>query len=71
MKTNELLDLTLKAFRADDDKVVGSYGSRANETVVNLSKNKKSRKLTYMPNIEAIEEPTFLTTNAKKSFNHL
>ena len=32
---------TSKAFRADDDKIVG-VGGRANKTVVNLFKNEKS-----------------------------
>ena len=27
--------------------------------------------MTYIPNIRAIEVPTFLTLNAKKIFNHL
>ena len=59
-----------KAFRVDDNKVVG-VGSRANGTIVNLSKNEKSRKSTHVPNIGAMEEPNFLTPNAKKAFNHL
>ena len=63
--------MTSKAFRADSNEVVGDSGSRANETVMNLSKNKKSRKLIYLPNIRAIREPNFLTPNAKKSLNHL
>ena len=53
-------------FRIDDNKVIGSGGGRANETVRN-----SSRKLTCMPNIGAIREPNFLTPNAKKAFNHL
>ena len=57
-----------KAFRADDDEVVGG---RANETVVNSSKNDKSRNSTRVPNIGATGEPNFLTPDAKKAFNHL
>ena len=66
MKTTGSSDeLAPKAFRADDDKVVGIVG-RANETVVNLSKNEKTKKLTHMPNIGATREPNFLTFNAKE-----
>ena len=60
-----------KIFETDDNKVVGGDGGRANRTVMNLAKNEKSRKLTYMPNIETIEELNFLTSNAKKTFNYL
>ena len=38
---------------------------------MNLSKNNESKNLTYMPNIEAIREPIFSTSNAKKTFNYL
>ena len=60
-----------KVFRADDNEVVVVGGNRANETVVNLSKNNKSRKSIYIPNIRAIVKSNFLTSNAKKTFNHL
>ena len=53
-------------FRADDNKIIGGGGGRANETVRNSSK-----KSMCMPNIGATEEPNFLTPNAKKVFNHL
>ena len=62
--------MALKVFRVDDNKVVGVDG-RANRTVVNLSKNKKSKKLMYMPNIEDTREPNFSTPNAKKTFSYL
>ena len=72
MKTIGLLEeLALKAFRADDNKIVGDGGGRTNGTVVNSSKNEKSRNLTCVPNIGATEELNFLTPNAKKVFNHL
>ena len=58
-------------FRADDNKVVGGDGDKANETIVNLFQNNKSRKLMCMPNIGATEKPNFLTPNAKKIFNYL
>ena len=59
-----------KAFRDDDDKVV-EVGGRANGTVINLSKNEKSRNLTHMPNIGATKKLNFLTPHAKKTFNYL
>ena len=39
--------------------------------VVNLSKNNKSRNLTYMLNIRATEKLICLTSNTKKIFNYL
>ena len=57
--------------KADSNKVVCSGSNRANETVVNLSKNNKSRKSIHMPNIEVIRESNFLTPDAKKVFNQL
>ena len=58
--------LALKTFKTNDNKVVGSNGSRANKTVRNSFK-----KSICMPNIRAIGEPNFLTPDAKKAFNHL
>ena len=58
--------LVLEKFNADKNEIVSGSGNRANETVINLSKN-----LTCMPNIRATGEPTFLTPNAKKIFNYL
>ena len=69
LKTTVLSDPTSKKFGADDNKVVG-IDCRANETVVNLSKNKKSKNLTYI-NIGATRKLNFLTPNAKKAFNQL
>ena len=60
-----------KAFRAGNNEVVGGGSSRADETVVNLSKNEKSKKLTRVPNVGATREPNFLISDAKKTFNHL
>ena len=74
LKTTGLSEKSpLKAFRAGNNEVVGGGGSRADETVVDssTSKNEKSRKLTYMPNIGATEESNFLTPDAKEAFNHL
>ena len=50
----------------NNDEVVNGNDSRTNEMVVNLSKNNKYKNFTYMPNIEAREEPIFLILNAKK-----
>ena len=63
--------LASRAFRAGNDEVVGGDRGRADETIMDLSKNEKSRKLMYMPNIGATREPNFLTSNAKKTFNYL
>ena len=62
--------LAQKTFKVDNNKVVKIDG-RVNKTVVNLFKNNKSRKLTYMSNIRVIKKPNFLIPNAKKTFNHL
>ena len=71
LKTTGLSESAPKTFKVDDNKVVVDGGSRANEMFVNLSKNNKSRNLICMPNIGAIKKSTFLTSNAKKTFNHL
>ena len=71
LKITGLLNLALKAFKANNNKVVGGNSDKTNEMVVNLSKNNKSKNLTYIPNIIGIGKPTFLTPNAKKNFNHL
>ena len=63
--------LAPKAFEAKENRVVGDGDGRTNGTVVNLSKNKKSRILTSMLNIRAIRKSKFLTCNTKKIFNHL
>ena len=70
MKADWLLDLVLIVFRVNDNEVV-KVDNKTNKMIVNLSKNSKSRKLTYMPNIKAIKKSIFLTPNAKKIFNHL
>ena len=60
-----------KAFEADDNEIVGDSGNETNKMVVNLCKNKKSRKLTRVLNIGAIKKLNFLTPIAKKVFNYL
>ena len=60
-----------KTFKAGNNEIVKSGSGRTNETVVDLSKNKKSRKSTRIPNIGATKKPNFLTPNAKKAFNYL
>ena len=45
--------------------------NRTNKTILNLSKNNKSRNSIYVPNIKAIKELIFLILNTKKTFNHL
>ena len=71
MKTIELSELASKVFRADNNEVVNSGGSRVNKTIMNLFKNNKSRKLICVLNIEATRKLNFLTPNTKKIFNHL
>ena len=71
LRTIRLSELAPKAFKTDYNKVVGSGSGRANRTVVNLSKNKKSKKLTHMPNIGVTNESNFLIFNAKKAINYL
>ena len=64
--------MALKVFKVNINEVVDSNNSnRANETIVNLSKNNKSENLIYMQNIIAIEEAIFFIFNAKKVFHHL
>ena len=75
LKTTGSSNSALKAFKADDDEVVG-VGGRADETFKNLSKSKKakndkSESLTCSWDIGAMEELIFLTPSAKKAFNHL
>ena len=74
LKTTRLLKLALKAFKVDNNEVVSNSGNITNETFVNSLnqlKNNKSKNLTYMLNIRAIKKLNFLTSNAKKIFNHL
>ena len=60
-----------KAFKADDNEVIGDSGSKTNGIIVNLAKNKKFRNLIYILNLRAIGEPNFLIFNSKKGFNYL
>ena len=62
--------MAVKMFKANDYEVV-RIGSKANKMVINLSKNNKSKNLTYMLNIEVTRKPNFLISNAKKTFNYL
>ena len=69
-KAIELLDLASKAFTVDDNKVVKVDG-RVNKTIVNLSKNIKSKELIYMPNIKTTKKPIFLISNTKNVISYL
>ena len=55
-----------KAYKADDNKIVSSSNDKANEKVINSSKN-----LTPVPNIRVIRELIFLISNTKNAFNYL
>ena len=69
LKTTELSQKSSpRVFRAGNYEVVRGADD---ETVVNLSKNKKSRKSTRVPNIEATGKSNFLTPDTKKAFDHL
>ena len=73
-KLTKLANLTPKAFRAYKNNVVGDGRDRANEIVVNLFnqfKSDKSRNLTHMSNMKTIKKFTFVTTDAKKTFDYL
>ena len=45
----------LKAFKTDNNKIVDNSSSKVNKMVENLSKNNKSKKLTYKLNIKTIK----------------
>ena len=66
-----LLDLALKTFRADDNKVVG-VGGRANKMfkILFRAKNLKNKKFKNGTYIKAVEKLFFLIFDAKKAFNH-
>ena len=61
----------LKALRLDADKIVSDNTSKTNKIIVNLFKNKKSRKLTHVLNIRAMRKSNFLIPNIKKVFKYL
>ena len=59
-----------------EDEIVWSSGNRADETVENLSKFKKSKNnksgnLTHVPTIKVTREPIFLNPGANEAFNYL
>ena len=73
LKTTRSSDnLALKAFKADGNEVVDS-GGRADKTIVDLSKSKKSKnkKSKNLTRIGATGKPTFLTPGTKEVFNRL
>ena len=70
LKVIELSNLSPKAFGVDKNEFV-KLDSRANKIIVNLSKNKKSKNLTYILNIRTTGKLNFLTSDAKKTFNYL
>ena len=60
-----------KIFKIDNNKVGRDDDNKANEIIINSSKNHESRNLTRMPNIRAIKKLIFLTFNTKKPFHYL
>ena len=71
MQTIQLSNLAPKLCRNNNNEVVDDGGGIANETVVNLYKNNKSRNLIYMPNIGVMEKLYCLILDPKKTFNYL
>lgn len=65
--------LAPKVFRANNNKFVRSSSDRANETVLDLFKFKKSKNTIsqIQMHIEAIGKYTFLTLSTKEFFNLL
>ena len=49
-----LLNLAPKLFKADDKEILDDNSNKANETVLNLYKNNKSKNLICILNIRAI-----------------
>ena len=71
LKIIRLLNLTSKAFKPDDNKVVSNENDKTNKIIVNSFKNNKFRNWTCMPNIRAKKKPIFLTSNTDKTFDRL
>ena len=77
LKTNKSSEvLAPKKFKAFDNEIDGGGDNRANETVKNSSKSKKSKNeksgnSTRAKDIGAMGKPMFLTANARKAFNQL
>ena len=71
--TGSSKELAPRAFNTGNNEIIRGGSGKGDKTVVDLSKfkNKKFKKLIYMSNVGAIEEPNFLTLDAKKAFNHL
>ena len=70
LKATKLLDLAIKTFIDNNNKVIKIDG-KTNETILNLFKNNKLRKLICILNIRAMGKLIFLTPNAKKALNYL
>ena len=64
LKIIRLSKSTPKAFRVDNNEIVCYSSYRANKIFMNSSKNKKSKDLTYVPNIGAMRKPKFPNPNA-------
>ena len=72
LKTTRLYKkIAPKSFKFNDNEIISDGDSRTHKTVVNYSKNNKSKNSTCMLNIKAITNPIFLTFDAKKIFNYL
>ena len=72
MKKIGLLDFAFEVFMTNNNKAI-IVNNRVDKTFKNLFrfkklKNKKSKNSTY---IKSVEEPIFLITDVKKTFNYL
>lgn len=68
--------MAIKIFKAGKNEVLRGSSGKANKTIRNLSKSKKLknnkfRNTIHVLNIGATRKPTFLTSNAKKTYNCL
>ena len=57
--TRSSRELALKAFNANNNKVVSNNSNKANKTVIKSFKNNKSRNLMYISNNKAIKNLPF------------
>ena len=68
--------MSLKAFKAYNNKVVERNDSEIDEIIIDLFKsmklkNNKFENLMYISNIRAIKKPIFLTPSIKGAFYYL
>ena len=62
LKIPRLSNLALKVLKTNNNTVFSDSNSKTNKIIVKLSKNNKSKKLTYMPNIKTIKKTYFFNS---------